>query len=288
MALISGCNPEAWLYGNVDTDRHGNMTTTAICPRLKDGEPDRPLIHAPPYDPTVQSTDIFIQATFDPSVQNITAQITKIGIPGAPSILIALTQALNDVAIDQADNQPYVDPVDTDAAVPRPNGILDKLTNTLDGTISASYSGGNESSDTEFVIQLGQVDQAKINELITQIAADFRKKETAINLDQIPNTDLWSVSIATQDDQQPIAAIKVSKSTVTLISTEDQQHRESEPAMPVQAEIKPHHFMLYMGPPTDTPTITDWWEPGYWLIYANTRNELEIEHTLTIGETVSK
>ena len=101
LALLSGCNPEAWLYGNVDTDRHGNMTTTAICPRLIDGEPDRPLIHAPPYGPTGQSNDIFIQATFDPSVQNITDHITKIGLPGAPTILTALTQALNDVTIDQ-------------------------------------------------------------------------------------------------------------------------------------------------------------------------------------------
>ena len=288
MALLSGCNSEAWLYGNVDTDRHGNITTTAICPRLRDGEPDRSLIHAPPYDPTDQSTDIFIQATFDPSVQNITDQITKIGIPGAPTILTALTQALNDVAIDQAENQPYADPIDAVPDAPRHTGILDKLTSTLDGTMSATYSSPSESTETQFVIQIGQVDQARINELITQTAADFRKKETPIRLDQIPDTNLWGVSITTPDDQQPIATIRVSESTIVLMPPEAQKNQESEPAMPVQAEIQPHHFMLYMGPPTDTQTITDWWEPGYWLIYTNTRNELEIEHTLTIGEKVSR
>ena len=284
-ALLSGCNPDAWLYGHVDTDRHGNMTTTAVCPRLRDGEPDRPLIHAPPYAPPHQRTDIFLQATFEPSVQNVNEQITKIGIPGVPTILTALEQALSDVAIDQTENQPYSDPLDTMTTTPQPTGILNELTGILDGTMSAIYSGTSENTEPVFAVQLGHINEARVKELMTQTAADFSEKETPISLDPIPDTDLWNVSIATPDDEQSIATISVSESTIIIRPPEAQKGQKSEPAIPARVEIQPHHFMLYMGPTTDTKTITDWWEPGYWIIYTNTRSELEIEHTLTIGQT---
>ena len=276
-ALLSGCSPDAYLFGTIAADRQGNLTTAATCPRLRGGEPEGPAIKAVTPIPAAREPNLVFSAAFAPTKENITDQIVKIGAPGLPNPLAGLAKILDQLpgAI------PDADPANIVTRNPGGSKALKQITDILDGTITVTYAATPGTGSPALTARLGHKDADLAADTITRLAGKLNRPGVTVAPGDGENE--WTISAAGPGQPTTITTIRVTPAEIVVSTNPEETGNAPEPwKMPVVPE-QGYHTMLYLSPHEQETPLAGWWEAGYWMLYTSTRHQDRIEHRLTTG-----